>query len=206
MIAKLKGLIESIGDTSLIVDVQGVGYRVFCSGRTLSQLGDVGEPVTLHIETQVREDAITLFGFQNIREQEWFSLLTTVQGVGAKVALAILSCCEEEALAQAIQAQDKAFMTQAEGVGPKLATRIVNELKEKVEKLGFSIASSSSQRSLPSGRKTLSSNREDALSALLNLGYKRTEALLALQSLSPDQDNAPVEVLIREGLKILSLK
>ena len=132
MIGKLSGKIDSVSGSHVIIDVGGVGYVVTCSSRTLRNIGAVGDPATLRIETHVREDAISLFGFADTVEQDWFKLLTTVQGVGAKVALAILGSLSPEQLAQAIAAQDKAVMAQADGVGPKLALRLVTELKDKV--------------------------------------------------------------------------
>ena len=136
MIGKLNGLIDSYGDDFVIVDVNGVGYVVFCSTRTLQNLPRPGEAATLAIETQVREDAIRLFGFRSDVERDWFRLLQTVQGVGAKVALAILSTLEAGALATAIATQDKAAVARAPGVGPKLAQRIVAELKDKAPAFG----------------------------------------------------------------------
>src|SRR5579871_3469767 len=129
MIARLSGRVDSIGDTSCVIDVGGVGYLVFCSSRTLGALPE--GVTTLLTEMQVREDAITLYGFATAAEREWFRLLTTVQGVGAKVALAILSALSPDQLIAAISAQDKAALTRAPGVGPKLAVRLVTELREK---------------------------------------------------------------------------
>ncbi len=132
MIASLKGVLESVAEESAVVDVGGVGYLVFCSGRTLSNLPRPGEAVRFVVETHVREDHIHLYGFAETGERDWFRLLTTVQGVGAKVALAILSALGPEELVQAVVAQDKAAVSRANGVGPKLAGRIVLELKDKV--------------------------------------------------------------------------
>ena len=199
MIAKLTGTVDHVSDTFAIVDVNGVGYKVFCSNKTLSQLPPKGEACKLYIETIVREDAFMLYGFKDAVEQDWFNLLTTVQGVGARVGLAILSVAEGNELSLAIASQDKAYVARADGVGPKLATRIVTELKDKVGAFGDASVSVSSTPSAPAN-----SNMEDAVSALTNLGYKRMEALQAIQKASKDQDNAPVDILIRDGLKVLS--
>src|SRR6201991_5239147 len=131
MIGKLKGIIDSYGEDNIVVDVNGVGYVVHCSARTLQALPPTGDPVALSIETHVREDQIRLFGFQNDIEREWFRLLQTVQGVGTKVALAILSTLKPADLATAIALRDKAMITRSPGVGPKVAERIVTELKDK---------------------------------------------------------------------------
>ncbi|MEK9679176.1 MAG: Holliday junction branch migration protein RuvA, partial [Rhodospirillaceae bacterium] len=132
MIAKLTGIIDSSNQDSMIIDVGGVGYLVFASTRTLNLVATQGGTVSVMIETHVREDHIHLFGFADELEREWFKLLTTVQGVGARVALAMLSVLAPDALTQAVAAQDKAAITQAPGVGPKLATRIITELKDKI--------------------------------------------------------------------------
>ena len=137
MIGKLKGHIDSYGEDFVIVDVHGVGYVVFCSSRTLQALPPVGEAVTVWIETQVREDAIRLFGFRSEAEQNWFRLLQSVQGVGARVALAIQSTLEPGALATAIATGDRAQVARANGVGPKLAQRICVELKDKAPAFGM---------------------------------------------------------------------
>src|SRR3954452_24264339 len=134
MIGKLKGIIDSYGEDHIIVDVAGVGYVVHCSARTLQALPAQGEPVSLAIETHVREDAIRLFGFQSDIEREWFRLLQTVQGVGAKVALSILSTLRPADLASAIAMRDKAMVARSPGVGPKVAERVVTELKDKAPK------------------------------------------------------------------------
>ena len=132
MIGKLSGTIDSVSGSHVILDVQGVGYVVMCSARTLREMGAIASPASLLIETHVREDAINLYGFKDAEEQDWFRLLTTVQGVGAKVGLAILSALSPAQLGHVILSQDKAALTQADGVGPKLALRLVTELKDKV--------------------------------------------------------------------------
>lgn len=208
MIALLKGRIEEVGDGWAIVDVNGVGYLIFCSSRTLGQLG-VGEAATVHIETHVREDHIHLYGFLDTHEREWFKLLTTVQGVGAKVGLAILSVLSGDELTHAIAAQDKAQVGRANGVGPKLAGRIVTELKDKVAKLalgpaagikGVKVAPSLS----PGGA---SSATRDATSALVNLGYTPSDALSAVSHAAGKLgEDADVSALIKGGLAELGPK
>jgi Holliday junction DNA helicase RuvA len=140
MIAKLAGIVDSAGPEGAVIDVGGVGYLAFCSTRTISQLPP-GAPARLLVETHVREDHIHLYGFIDAAERDWFRLLTTVQGVGARLALAILSAVMPEALVLAIVAQDKAVLARAEGVGPRLAARIVNELRDKVGGLALASAS-----------------------------------------------------------------
>ena len=205
MIGKLSGRIDSVSGSHVILDVNGVGYVVACSARTLRNIGAVGEAASLRIETHVREDAINLFGFADTVEQDWFRLLTTVQGVGAKVALAILGTVSPEQLAQAIAAQDKAAMTQADGVGPKLALRLVTELKEKIP------AFMTSAVRLSSGSETSSaalppSLAGDALSALINLGYRRAEAYAAVATVNQRNPAAKLDELIRLSLAELSRK
>jgi Holliday junction DNA helicase RuvA len=177
MIGKLTGKIDSVSGNQLIVDVNGVGYVVTVSARTLRQLG-IGTTASLLVETQVREDAISLFGFADHAERDWFRLLTTVQGVGAKVALAILGALSPDQLGQAISAQDKAAITQADGVGPKLGLRIVTELKDKV--LSFFVPSPTAT----TAPTAPSSTSGEALSALMNLGYRRIEAFAAVTAAS----------------------
>lgn len=202
MIGKLTGRIDSISGNQLVIDVQGVGYVVAASARTLRQIGAAGEAASLLIETQVREDAISLFGFADVMERDWFRLLTTVQGVGAKVALGILSSLSPEQLNNAILSQDKAALTQADGVGPKLGLRLVTELKDKVATLNMPAI-------LPKGTvpQTTSGTASDALSALMNLGYRRIEAFAAIsaatQKLGP---NNKLDDLIRSSLAELSRK
>ena len=207
MIGKLSGIIDSFADKHLILDVSGVGYLVHASARTLSQIGQKGDPASLLIETQVREDAITLFGFACAAEQEWFRLLTSVQGVGAKAGLSILTVCPPERLSIVVAAPDKAGLTQADGVGPKLATRILTELKDKVTglELGQSATLSTAQ---PANEDATASAQQstvdkDALSALMNLGYGRADAYAAVMKASPEA-NDNLQTLIRLALKELS--
>ena len=199
MIAKLVGVIDQIGTDAAIIDVGGVGYLAFCSTRTISRLPVVGAPASLLIETHVREDHIHLYGFLDAAERDWFRRLTTVQGVGARLALAILSAVAPEQLGLAILAQDKAALTRADGVGARLAARIVNELHDKVG--GASVAAT-----VPS---TVALDADpgptaDAVSALVNLGYRRTEAFGAVAAAARRLgSSADAGALIRAGLQEL---
>ncbi len=173
MIAKLWGRLDEILDDGVVVDVRGVGYHAYCSGRTLRGLPAAGAPVELFIVTHVREDHIHLYGFLDAIERDWFGLLQTVQGVGARVALAILAVIEPHDLMLVIAAQDKAALMQANGVGGKLASRILTELKDATGTLGLG----------PAVAAAASGGREgDAISALVNLGYRRAEAAGAVAS------------------------
>jgi Holliday junction DNA helicase RuvA len=202
MIGKLTGRIDSISGNHVILDVNGVGYVVTCSSRSLREIGSVGDSASLRIETQVREDAISLFGFVTSEEQDWFKLLTTVQGVGAKVALAILGSMSPEQLAQSIAAQDKAALTHADGVGPKLALRLVTELKDKIP----SFMSSPVKLSSAAASALPPSLSGDAISALINLGYRRTEAFTAVANVAQKNPAARLDELIRMSLAELSRK
>jgi holliday junction DNA helicase RuvA len=203
MIGKLKGLVDQIDEDGLIVDVGGVGYLVAASARTLRALPALGQPVTLHIETQVREDSLRLFGFLTLAERDWFRLLQSVQGVGAKVALGILGALSGEALSAAIARQDKAMMARAPGVGPKLAARLVLELKDKspapgVDDLGGVIGATESGSKLPKAG-------EDAVLALVGLGYGRPQAAAAVaKGFAALGAEAATAALIRAGLKELA--
>lgn len=205
MIGKLKGLIDSYGEDHVILDVNGVGYVVQCSTRTLQRLPPVGEAAALSIETQVREDAIRLFGFSSDAERDWFRLLQSVQGVGAKVALAILSIQTPNELANAIATQDKATVARAQGVGPKLAARIVAELKDKAP--AFATIDPNVAR-LAGDEDARSAPRpvQDAISALVNLGYGRPQAASAVAAAAKALgESADAGALIRRGLKELAL-
>ncbi len=202
MIAKLKGLLDSVAAGSCIIDVNGVGYLVFASGRTLGRVGQPGSAVSLLIETHVREDHIHLYGFSDRAERDWFSLLTTVQGVGAKVALAILTVSDPERLTLAIGAQDKAPLVQADGVGPKLAGRILSELKDKVEPISGALAMAASVQEMPAPTSA-PGPAGDAVSALVNLGYGRSEAFQAIAKAQQTAEGADLGTLIRLGLKEL---
>ncbi len=205
MIAKLTGLLDTVGEDRAIVDVSGVGYLVFCSARTLANLPGAGDPVVLLIETHVREDHIHLYGFADSAERDWFRLLSTVQGVGARMALAILSALPPAELVRAIAAQDKATLTRPSGVGPKLAARIVAELKDKAGQifLGPVVA-------LPGGRAADAEAQipipyDDAISALVNLGYQRAEVFGAVAGVTRELGaDAPLEDVIKAGLRELA--
>ncbi len=205
MIGKLSGHIDSFGPDYILLDVGGVGYVVHCSGRTLQSAGQKGDAVSLLIDTHVREDAINLYGFKDAMEQQWFRLLTSVQGVGSRVGMAILSACPPERLGFAIISGDKNAIQQADGVGPKLATRIVTELKDKAGKIDLSSA-------LP--KKEAANNPiiaaasidNDAVSALVNLGYAKADAYQAVLAAKTKagNDNAALGEIIRLALKELS--
>ena len=203
MIGKLKGTIDEIGDDYVLVDVHGVCYVAYCSGRTLSKLGSVGEACVLFIETYVREDQLKLFGFQTQLEREWFNLLQSVQGVGAKVALAVLSTLTPSELANAIALQDKTAVSRAQGVGPKVAVRIVTELKNKAPAFAGEAINISLKQEI--GEGVASAPVADAVSALTNLGYSRDQAAnavaAAMKTAGEDADSAK---LIRLGLRELS--
>jgi Holliday junction DNA helicase RuvA len=202
MIAKLTGILDHIGPEGAVIDVGGVGYLVFGSNRTLGQLPPPGGAARLLIETHVREDHIHLYGFSDAAERDWFRLLTTVQGVGARLALAILSVVGPDELTLAIVSQDRATMARADGVGPKLAARIVNELKDKVG--GLALAATNSAVPAPSAGVDAGPTG-DAVSALVNLGYRRAEAYQAVATATRRLGGeAPVDQLIRAGLQELS--
>jgi Holliday junction DNA helicase RuvA len=197
MIARLKGLVDQIGEDWAVIDVGGVGYLVYCSSRTLSRLPRVGEAAALFIETHVREDHIHLFGFFEETERAWFRLLQTVQGVGSKVALAILSTLTANDLANAIAGGDKAMLSRPSGVGPKLAARLATELKDKV-------AGIAAPGSFAPALATATAGLEDAVSALVNLGYRRLEAQAAVVRASATLgEGAQTAALIRVGLQEL---
>ena len=204
MIGKLKGVIEEIGDDHVLIDVHGVCYVAHCSSRTLTRIGSVGEAVVLFIETYVREDQLKLFGFVTALEREWFNLLQSVQGVGAKVALAILSVLTPSELANAIALQDKASVARAPGVGPKVATRIVTELKNKAPAFAGEAAQAIGFKQ-ELGEGVASAPVADAVSALTNLGYSRDQAANAVAAaLKTAGEGADSARLIRLGLKELA--
>jgi len=199
MIAMLAGIVDQAAAESVVVDVNGVGYLVFVSARTLARVPPRGEAVRLLIETHVREDHIHLYGFADEAERGWFRLLTTVQGVGAKLALALLSVLPPETLATAIMAQDKAALARADGVGQKLAQRIANELKDKVGGIALGPAAASAPVAAPPGAAA------DAVSALINLGYSRSDAYSAVnQAAQRLGAEARIDALIRAGLQELA--
>ena len=204
MIGGLKGFLDAIEDDYIIIDVGGVGYQVHCSSRTMDNLASIGEPVNMVIETHVRETEIKLFGFSTQLERDWFNLLQRVQGVGAKVALAIQSTLSPGDLASAIALQDKAMVTRAPGVGPKVGQRIVTELKDKVPAYSSS-AGDELGLAIDLGNGIAPNAARDAVSALGNLGYSSQQAAaaisIALKTTGEDADSA---MLIRLGLKELA--
>ena len=199
MIGKLTGVVDSQNADAVILDVNGVGYVVQCSPRTLSRLPAAGERVSLAIETQMREDAIRLFGFSAEVERDWFRLLQSVQGVGSKVALAILGVLPPDELTLAIGRTDKAAVARAPGVGPKLAARIVAELKDRAPAGGGEVDLA------PTSDGPAAQEARDAMAALVNLGYGRPQVASAVENavvaLGPAATTA---ALIRQGLKLLS--
>jgi Holliday junction DNA helicase RuvA len=204
MIAKLTGIIDSYGEDFVVVDVNGVGYLVHCSARTLQSLPATGEPVTLAIETYVREDQIRLFGFESDVEREWFRLLQTVQGVGARVALAVLGTLKPADLANAVALRDKAMVARTPGVGPKVAERIVTELKDKAPAFA-DIDPAVIRLSGAVDEKRAPQPVADAVSALVNLGYGQPQAAAAIAAATRSAgEGADAARLIRLGLKELS--
>ncbi len=204
MIGKLKGVIDEIGEDHVVVDVHGVGYVAFCSMRTLGNLPGAGEAIALFIETYVREDMIRLYGFQNTLEREWFRLLQSVQGVGAKVALSVLSTLTAPDLANAIALRDIAMVSRAPGVGKKVAERIVTELKNKAPAFAGS-ASGTIGLKQELGEGVAPAPVMDAVSALTNLGYSRDVAANAVAAaMKAAGEGADSAKLIRLGLKELA--
>ena len=203
MIGKLAGRIDTIANDAVVLDVGGVGYHAFCSANTLRSLPEPGQAATLLIETHVREDHIHLFGFATDAERRWFRALQDVQGVGAKVALSLLSAATPNVLAQAIAAQDPAPLTEANGVGSKLAKRILVEMKDRAAKIGGELP-----RAIGASAPELApadANAHDAISALVNLGYGRSEAFTAVGAAARALPaSAAVEDLIRGSLKELA--
>ncbi len=204
MIGKLKGVIDSYGEDYVSLDVNGVGYEVHCSVRTLQELPGIGEPAVLAIETHVREDQIRLYGFASDVERAWFRLLQTVQGVGARVALAVLGTLKPAELANAVALRDKAMVARAPGVGPKVAERIVTELKDKapayadIDPAVVRLAGSVDDKRAPQPVA-------DAVSALINLGYGQPQAAAAIAAAARSAgEGAEAAQLIRLGLKELS--
>ncbi|WP_374370815.1 Holliday junction branch migration protein RuvA [Dongia sp.] len=201
MIGKLTGQVDSVAGDHAIIDVNGVGYVVHASGKTLSRLGGRGSAASLLIDTHVREDAISLFGFADTTERDWFRALLNVQGVGAKVALSILSVLAPDELARAVAAQDKAAVARANGVGPKLAQRVVAEMKDKVGGISLGTPSPAGVEATP----TADGPMNDAVSALVNLGYRRAEAYGAVAKVMQKQGaNTALNELIVHGLKELA--
>ena len=194
MIAHLKGRLEATGIDHAVIDVGGVGYLVGASSRTLAAIGAVGEACLVHTEMLVAEDFIRLVGFASAAERDWFRLLTGVQGVGARVALAILSAFEPVDLSRAIAAQDKTMVARANGVGPKLAERIVRELKDKVGGIAATLGPATVAAPVGAGA--------DAVSALLNLGFRPAEAASAVAAAESELgDGATLDTLVRLALR-----
>lgn len=208
MIAKLKGLVDTVGEDFAIIDVNGVGYLLFCSARTLRSLGSAGAEVTVHVETHVREDHIHLYGFASVAEREWFRLLQTVQGVGAKLALVIQSTLTSDQLRDGVAMADLAMLSQPSGVGKKLAQRLATELKDKVAAMpGATILSGAAGHAAaaPVDGGGLGTIEADAISALENLGYRRADAGAAvLRARANLGDKATLDNLIPAALQELS--
>jgi Holliday junction DNA helicase RuvA len=203
MIGKLKGTIDEIGEDYMLVDVHGVCYVAYCSARTLSKLGSVGEACVLFIETYVREDQLKLFGFTSALEREWFNVLQSVQGVGAKVALAVLSTLTPGELANAIALQDRAAVSRAPGVGPKVAMRLVTELRNRAPAFAGEAINIALKQEL--GEGVAAAPVADAVSALTNLGYSRDQAANAVAAaMKTAGEGADSAKLIRLGLKELA--
>lgn len=203
MIGKLKGMVDGFGDDHAHLDVSGVVYEVFCSAKTLAALPQVGHAAVVHTEMIVREDMIRLYGFSTEGEKAWFTTLMTVQGVGSRVALAILSVLTPSELASAIALQDKAMVGRANGVGPKLAVRIVTELKGKTPAGAIDAGVLGLQAAL--GEGVAAGNVSDAVSALTNLGYSSAQASAAVaRVVGREGDKVPTDKLIRLGLRELS--
>ncbi len=205
MIGKLKGIVDELGENWVIIDVNGVGYTVECASRVLANLPALGKKVTLSIETHVRETEIRLFGFSTPLERDWFRMLQSVQGVGAKVALAMLGTLSLSELANAIASGDKKSITRTPGVGPKVAMRIVTELKDKVGTLAdvSGIADISGETGFAPSPEFAAA--ADAVSALMNLGYAQAQASAAIAAAAQQAgEGAKAEELIRRGLKELA--
>jgi holliday junction DNA helicase RuvA len=201
VIARLRGTLDTLDEGHAVVDVGGVGFLVACATRTLAALPRPGEAVDLLIETQVRDDSITLYGFRSGAERSWFRLLQTVQGVGARVALGILSVLGPDDLARAVAAQDKAALARASGVGPRLAGRIASELKDRLSELPGPVSGPSARPAT----MTIDGPADEAVSALVNLGYGRSDAHAAVAKAAVSLgDSAPLEALIRAGLQELA--
>lgn len=197
MITHLNGVVEKISDNSAVIDVNGVGYKIICSAKTLSAIQSVAGVVHVYTVLNIREDAWTLYGFSTEQERNWFNVLISVQGVGGKVAIAILSVLSDDEIYRAFLSSDKNAFTKADGVGAKLAARIITELKDKVVgKNAIEIPAAT----VP----VVSTTVNDVISALLNLGYQKADILMALSNLHPDED-CKFDVLLKQVLAKLSL-
>ena len=203
MIGKLSGIVDSVAADHAVIDVGGVGYLVHCPSSTLARMTP-GAAITLAIETKLSEEAIRLYGFSSAQDRDWFRLLQTVQGVGARVALSILSTLKSGEIARAIVLGDRAVLGRAQGVGPKLATRIATELKDKIATMGISGegAETGLRVQAPANRPV----EAEAIAALIRLGYPQSAAndavARAAQALGPDQEAMPLDLLIRESLRL----
>jgi Holliday junction DNA helicase RuvA len=202
MIAKLRGIIDSVGDDWVILDVQGVGYLLSCPAQTLARLDKPGAPATFHTEMRMRDEVPHLYGFVERAELDWFRTLTTVQGVGAKVALAILSVLTPNTLVLALASGDKASLARADGVGPKLAARIAAELKDKAQNLSLRIVVDRAD-AVPGKPQPAQQPNAEAVSALVNLGYGRADAFAAVMAVAA-KGELPLNELIRLALRELS--
>lgn len=207
MIGKLKGLIDTVGEDFAIIDVNGVGYHVFASAQTLRSLPQEGGAASFVIETHVREDHIHLFGFATEHEREWFKLLLSVQGIGPRLGLAILSAISPQEIEIAVAAQDKKAFSGISGIGNKIAERIITELKSKIGKI---ITTADVKSFADTYHKTKNGTKsdnkaQDAISALTNLGYNRTDAFMLVSRMLKDKSDATVEEIIRESLKELAV-
>lgn len=206
MIALLRGRLAQIGEDHVVLDTGGetggVGYLVHCAATTLHRVPPLGQPVQLRIVTQVREDSITLYGFETAQEEQWFRILQNIQGVGARLALAVLSVLEPAAIARAIAAQDAKALTRAAGVGPRLAARIVAELKDRVAGLGLPAAAPRAAAAAPAAPPA--GPVEDALLALEQLGYGRSEAFAVVSRVAGELGDAvTLERLLAQSLKAM---
>jgi holliday junction DNA helicase RuvA len=202
MIGKLSGRVDFLGADTVVIDVGGVGYQVHCSSATLSRLQE-GTAVSLAIETKVSEDAIRLYGFLSLEEREWFRLLQTVQGVGARVALSVLSALKLNELERAVVLGDKAVVGRAQGVGPKLATRIVTELKDKAPAMAMQRAGEDAQSG--AAPRAPRGPEADAIAALVKLGYTQISAAEAVAKAgSRLGEAAPLDALIKDSLRQLA--
>jgi Holliday junction DNA helicase RuvA len=206
MIGKLRGIYDSSGPDWILIDTQGVGYLVFASSQTLRELPEQGKPISLLIDTHVREEYIHLYGFGSQEERLWFRHLFTVQGVGGRLALAILSAMPLAQLIQAIATEDKKLLSKADGVGPKLALRIATELKEKARQyIGFAGISAKAVGAEETFSFTADTQTtSDAVSALLNLGYGRQEAFSIVNRVAQKEPGLSLDQLIKLSLKELS--
>jgi Holliday junction DNA helicase RuvA len=204
MIAKLTGVLDSVGADFAVIDVGGVGYLVFASGRTLRRLGATGSRLSLLVETHVREDHIHLYGFVDATERGWFNLLMTVQGVGAKLALAVLTALAPEEIADAILSEDRKALVRAPGVGPKLAARLVTELKDRVAELASPVVHLRERMAAARSADGRPAVADDAVSALVNLGYRQGEAYTAVAAAIRQLGaEAALDAIIKTGLKEL---